>query len=711
MKSESMSPCDFDYNGDPYRAIEPNFKLTKFDGNQKAPNCNGVTLGDCLSIAQRVFDMKTRSSTSYNEKQKEFSDSEQRYALKEKSNNVTEIGVPSKHGLFERRPSMACGGDSFQEGEAMKKCMVTMKVQNRVLQGIAPKNPTSQFQHGCHPVIDEIDSHDSLLRDHHSQRLDLKCSFENKATVEHPSRQVANCEEGVLFGDKVVFLNMSGQSRVSTDQTLYKDEDHFRLYYYVPDYGVSVEYHIQKPKQSKNCIYLLSDRYNVEESRRRVEQALKHFWDAYHRHLQAYEAERHDHVKVSHRTYVKTAVDLRSAKKWVNSEKFYVGHVPGLEIGDKFQFRAELAVVGLHRQFVHGINYVKIQGKNIAVSIVDSSRYDNQMISRNSFIYVGHGGNPKLYGNDPKDQKLICGNLALKNSMEKGVPVRVIRGNDVYVYEGLFRVTKCWEEREDYGKMAFKFELHRISSQPPPSLTNKKISGCQKLRKLNMERIVVKDLSQGRENFAIPVFSDSYADTPSSFSYMTSIRYPDWYNLSAPLGCICENGCSDSIYCYCAFKNGGSIPFNSQGSISNIHSKPVIYECGPSCKCPQSCRNRVSQKGCRYQLEVFRKGSDGGGWGVRSRDYISAGSFICELVGELVEDDSNGKGFGYRIDGSGFRIDTERYGNVGRFINCGLAANIYAQNVVYDDDYEIVPHVMFFASKSIPPGRELIRPV
>ncbi|KAF9592861.1 hypothetical protein IFM89_017826 [Coptis chinensis] len=65
---------------------------------------------------------------------------------------------------------------------------------------------------------------------------------------------------------------------------------------------------------------------------------------------------------------------------------------------------------------------------------------------------------------------------------------------------------------------------------------------------------------------------------------------------------------------YMVERNGGEIPFNHDGAI--VEAKPLIYECGPSCKCPPSCYNRVSQHGIKFQLEIFKIKSRG--WGVRS---------------------------------------------------------------------------------------------
>ncbi|KAH0689547.1 hypothetical protein KY289_016905 [Solanum tuberosum] len=121
---------------------------------------------------------------------------------------------------------------------------------------------------------------------------------------------------------------------------------------------------------------------------------------------------------------------LKNQKKSVNCEWTF-GHVPGVQIGDQFR-------------------------KYVVTSIVDFGRYNNEAISSETFIYVGQGGNPKVSANARvEDQKLKGGNLALKNSMDMGCPVRVIccrqrvngEKSDIrYIYDGLYTVTKCWKK-------------------------------------------------------------------------------------------------------------------------------------------------------------------------------------------------------------------------------------------------------------------------
>jgi hypothetical protein len=74
------------------------------------------------------------------------------------------------------------------------------------------------------------------------------------------------------------------------------------------------------------------------------------------------------------------------------------------------------------------------------------------------------------------------------------------------------------------------------------------------------------------------------------------------------------------------------MPYSSNGIL--IKGKPLIYECNEQCRCPLSCRNRVTQRGLDVHLEVFRTSDKR--WGVRSWDPIAPGTFISEYTGQVV---------------------------------------------------------------------------
>lgn len=159
--------------------------------------------------------------------------------------------------------------------------------------------------------------------------------------------------------------------------------------------------------------------------------------------------------------------------------KQFIGVVPGVEIGDRFYYRIELAVVGLHHPPQAGIDYMKQNGDILATSVVASSNTDN-MSNADELVYAGEGG-ISSHSNCKEDQKLVRGNLAMRNSIRVQNPVRVIRKvtasvsdrevttctPEVFVYDGLYVVESCLEGRGYHGRLIFKFKLKRIPGQPP----------------------------------------------------------------------------------------------------------------------------------------------------------------------------------------------------------------------------------------------------
>lgn len=437
--------------------------------------------------------------------------------------------------------------------------------------------------------------------------------------------------------------------------------------------------------------------------------------------------------------YLRRRIDLQADKiiraRGVKTGKQLIGSVPGVEVNDQFQYRVELALVGVHRPYQGGIDYMKHGEMIIATSIVSSGSYADDLDNPDVLVYSGQGGNVVGKVKRPEDQKLQRGNLALKNSISVKNPVRVVHGfketkasgSDAsekivltYNYDGLYTVERYWQVFGPHGKLVYMFELKRMPGQPEVSWKEAKKSKKYKVR----EGVCVGDISGGKESFPICAVNTKSKEKPPKFNYVTLMKYPDWYHSSPPRGCDCIGGCLVSKKCSCVVKNGGEFPYNYNGAI--VEAKSLVYECGPACKCPPSCYNRVSQHGIRIQLEIFK--TQLRGWGVRSLAAIPSGSFICEYIGELLEDKEAEQrqndeylfdiGQNYSdcslvglssgvVEGSCFTIDAAQHGNVGRFINHSCSPNLYAQNVLYDHEDKRMPHIMLFAAENIPPLKEL----
>ncbi|KAK9716292.1 hypothetical protein RND81_06G223600 [Saponaria officinalis] len=482
-------------------------------------------------------------------------------------------------------------------------------------------------------------------------------------------------------------------------------------------------------------------------SRSKVRETLRLFQVLVRKILQGEETKPKEKGKAGKRVDLIAAKMLKEKGKYINTEKV-IGPIPGVEIGDIFSYRIELAIIGLHGPLQGGIDTVK-QGKlSFATSVVASGGYDNDVDSSDVVIYTGQGGNPTGPNKQHEDQKLEKGNLALKNCFDKKSPVRVVRGfkesksSDsgdgrsktvaTYTYDGLYIVEKYWPERGSHGTIVYKFMLKRIPGQRQLAWRELKQSKKCKVR----EGCCVNDISEGKEKTRICAVNTVDDEKPPPFTYITSMMYPDWCRPIPPMGCDCKNGCSDSDHCKCAIKNGGEIPYNLSGAI--VEAKPLVYECGPSCKCPPSCSNRVSQHGIKLTLEIFK--TESRGWGVRCLSSIPAGSFICEYIGEMLDDKEAEQRVGsdeylfdigqcyndtglsdglsaimpdmtsittHLVENVGFTIDAARYGNIGRFINHSCTPNLYAQNVLYDHEDKRIPHIMMFAAENIPPLQEL----
>ncbi|CDP08342.1 unnamed protein product [Coffea canephora] len=460
------------------------------------------------------------------------------------------------------------------------------------------------------------------------------------------------------------------------------------------------------------------------DARNRVRETLRLFQALCRKILQGEESRPEEDATLK-RPEKTRRIDLLAAKiikekgKEVNTGKQYLGAVPGVEVGDEFQYRVELAIVGIHRLYQAGIDYMKHNGVLVATSIVASGAYDDDMENADVLIYSGQGGNIVGKDKQPEDQKLERGNLALWNCVSTKNPVRVIRGSKEkasdsldsrakvvtsYIYDGLYTVEKCRKETGTYGKLVFMFELKRIPGQPELAWKEVKKSKKSRVR----QGVCIDDIAGGQETFPVCAVNTIDSEKPQQFNYIRKMKYPDWFRLVSPKGCDCTGKCSDSRKCYCAQRNGGGIPYNRNGAI--VEAKPLVFECGPHCKCPPTCYNRVSQHGIKIQLEIFKTKSRG--WGVRSLYSIPSGSFICEYAGELLEDKeaelrAGSDEYFEAVEEGGYTIDAAKYGNIGRFINHSCSPNLYAQDVLYDHADKRVPHVMLFAADNIPPLQEL----
>lgn len=477
---------------------------------------------------------------------------------------------------------------------------------------------------------------------------------------------------------------------------------------------------------------------SLDEPRESVEVVLMTF-DAIRRRLQQL-----DEIKD-----VKQRPDLRAGTVMMDNDLRAnmvkrIGKVPGVEVGDIFYFRIEMCLVGLHSQSIAGIDYMTArfgsEDDPVALSVVSAGVYENEDDNADILIYSGHGSSSK------DDQKLERGNLALERSLHRANEIRVIRSakdfsclnGKIYVYDGLYKIHESWVEKGKSGFNVFKHKLLREPNQPD-GIAVWKMTQKWKENPSSRHNVILPDMSSGIERKPVCLVNDVDDEKgPSHFTYTPQVNYFGPISSLKPLqGCNCNNVClSSDVSCSCLQKNGGDLPYCSNGIL--VCHKPSIYECSASCWCSLNCRNRVTQKGIQLHFEVFKTRDRG--WGLRSWDPIRAGTFICEYVGEIIDksnvaenceedgyvfqvmhaDQTFKWNYGPELLGEPSHLDScetskplpiiisaKNVGNVSRFMNHSCSPNVFWQPVLHDHDVEQYPHIMFFASRHIPPMTEL----
>ncbi|CAA7045598.1 unnamed protein product [Microthlaspi erraticum] len=95
----------------------------------------------------------------------------------------------------------------------------------------------------------------------------------------------------------------------------------------------------------------------------------------------------------------------------VNAGKM-IGPDPGIQVGDEFQYKSELSLIGLHFDLMGGIDYMDRGDMKLATSIVSSEGNGYiDIFDSHVMIYSGQGGNLKSKDHHViEDQKLVTGN-------------------------------------------------------------------------------------------------------------------------------------------------------------------------------------------------------------------------------------------------------------------------------------------------------------
>ncbi|KAM3877976.1 histone-lysine N-methyltransferase SETMAR [Diretmus argenteus] len=187
-------------------------------------------------------------------------------------------------------------------------------------------------------------------------------------------------------------------------------------------------------------------------------------------------------------------------------------------------------------------------------------------------------------------------------------------------------------------------------------------------------------------------------------------------------GCSCLSHSCLTESCSCLQTYGQT--YDSTGTLLDLsrtdagYCRPV-FECNALCACSETCANRVVQRGLRLRLEVFRTKERG--WGVRTLQPLTPGTFVCEYAGEVIgSEEARCRQLAQGPEDNNYIIavrehagqdhitetfiDPAMVGNVGRFLNHSCLPNLFMVPVRV---HSMVPRLALFAGRDIDAQEEL----
>lgn len=346
------------------------------------------------------------------------------------------------------------------------------------------------------------------------------------------------------------------------------------------------------------------------------------------------------------------------------------GHIKGIPVGQTFANKGELAILGLHGNINSGIHS---KGKVPAFSVVLSGGYEDK--DEGDYVeYCGMGGRDS-HGHFVKDQTWTAGNYALKLNAEQGVPVRLFRRKRkelALTYDGLYKVGDPEHKLAKHGWHECRFTLtgvpghYRVGERV---LYNEKRSsggrlviqgGPRQRRQLfgsdaaagraavevargtnasnrQRGRLVLSDISRGLEAKPIPVYNNHNAEMPpEDFTYIkdSELTTDAARALAAEGRAAMESASFPTCSVRLHTKEFGA--YNGAKLLMATIDEGVL-ECPAPCETSACARTRVVTAGITLPLEVFHTGSERG-WGVRCRQGITPGSYLCSYAGAALAD-------------------------------------------------------------------------
>ncbi|VVC44969.1 Hypothetical protein CINCED_3A004403 [Cinara cedri] len=232
--------------------------------------------------------------------------------------------------------------------------------------------------------------------------------------------------------------------------------------------------------------------------------------------------------------------------------------------------------------------------------------------------------------------------------------------------------------------------------------------------------IVSEDISYGCEDVPIRCVNEIDDEQPVDFTYIKENCYDVGNHVDSAMShiacCNCEGPCNTSN-CKCVQTNGECL-YDENGRLNSnfdyFNPSGIIYECNLRCRChKQKCGNRVIQKGIKISLELFKHTDMG--WGVRTRQAIPQGTFVCEYIGEIITDqkanDLKEDSYLFNLENPGadqlYCIDAYNYSNVSRFINHSCDPNLLSVRSFINHHDKRFPRIAFFATQNIAPNEQL----
>ena len=169
------------------------------------------------------------------------------------------------------------------------------------------------------------------------------------------------------------------------------------------------------------------------------------------------------------------------------------------------------------------------------------------------------------------------------------------------------------------------------------------------------EFLHIEDISHGKEEVAVSVVNSVDSSYPPYLDYATVPKLQRDVEICTDpgflIGCDCTDDCSNLNKCQCRQLTIQATRCDAGGKVDkdagyvNRRLQDVvltgIYECNKTCKCSNTCLNRVVQFPIRARLQVFK--TKNRGWGIRALDDLPQGAFICTYVGNLYSGEEGNK--------------------------------------------------------------------